>query len=73
MDLIISLALVVVISSVKILKAKSGSVIESNVVNLSGEVETIQVRDVSLEVGKNLMLRREPRAFYKILDEMGLK
>lgn len=38
-----------------------------------GTTEEVDVFSMdSLKVGTNLMLRREPRAYHKILDELGL-
>lgn len=72
MDLIVSIILLVSISLYKYTNGESGTIISSTVVNEIGEIETVSVKESSLVVGKNLMLKREPRAFHKILDEMGL-
>lgn len=71
MDLIISLIIVGVISSSKIL-IKSDSNITSTYVNESGIITESTTTESNLVIGKNLMLRKEPRAYHKILDEMRL-
>lgn len=72
MDLILSIILVISISMYKILNSPKESIIESFVIDDYGGVQEVNIREDSLVIGKNLMLRREPRAYHKILDEMGL-
>jgi hypothetical protein len=71
MDLIISMVILAVISTYKMTR-KSTSVVQASATDEHGFVTDTVVDEVNLIVGKNLMLRREPRAYHKILDEMGL-
>ena len=73
MDMLLSIIFVVICSLFK-LRAESKDVyIESSVLTDVGETEVVTIKKSELIVGNNLMLKREPRAFHKILDEMGLK
>lgn len=71
MDLILSIVIVVVISFYKI-NLKPASIVQTSSVDELGALTEVSVKEDNLIVGKNLMLRREPRAYHKILDEMGL-
>lgn len=71
MDLIASILLVICISFPKIIRSK-GEVVTSTVVN-NNIVENVTVSTSELKIGTNLMLRKEPRAYHRILDELGLK
>lgn len=71
MDLILSLVIALVIGFYKI-NLKSTSVVQTSCMDELGSLTEVSVKEDNLIVGKNLMLLREPRAYHKILDEMGL-
>lgn len=71
MDLIVTIILLLCISSYKVVHSPV-EVVTSTIVNEEGITEEININSNQLKVGKNLMLRREPRAYHKILDELGL-
>lgn len=72
MDLMISVIILFVIYISKVGKEEPTKVVKTTVINESGIEEEIEVNESSLVIGKNLMLLREPRAYHKILDELGL-
>lgn len=71
MDLILSVVLLIGISIFKI-SSKTDTVVEQTYIDETGETVTSKVNETTLTIGTNLMLLREPRAYHKILDEMGL-
>lgn len=71
MDLIISIGIALGIAFYKI-SLKPASVVQTSSTDELGALTEVSVKEDNLVVGKNLMLRREPRAYHKILDEMGL-
>lgn len=71
MDLIISILIVVVISIYKI-NLKPASIVQTYNTDELGVLTEVSVKEDNLIIGKNLMLRKEPRAYHKILDEMRL-
>lgn len=72
MDLVISIFLLLVISGFKLFGKNEETVVISFMDDSGATYESI-IEESKLVVGNNLMLRREPRAFHKILDELGLK
>lgn len=71
MDLIVTIMLVLIITSTKYISS-SKSIIESNSIDNLGNISTDNVYEDNLVLGSNLMLLKEPRAYHKILDELGL-
>lgn len=72
MDLIITILVSVVVLVYKKTIGAHDEYVYTSVVTDSGVVKECKVKESSLVVGKNLMLRKEPRAFHKILDDLGL-
>ena len=72
MDLVFSIFLLVAISGYKFM-CKHEETVTSSFMDETGVIHESVVEESKLVVGNNLMLRREPRAFHKILDELGLK
>ena len=72
MDLAISVIIVLIISLIKIIN-KEDNIIRVSYVTEDGDIGERTLKESQLIVGNNLMLRRETRAYHKILDEMGLK
>ena len=72
MDLAISVIIVLIISLIKIIN-KEDNIIRVSYVTKDGDIGERTLKESQLIVGNNLMLRRETRAYHKILDEMGLK
>lgn len=72
MDLLIALVICVSISFYKTKTQSVDTTIQSTVVTEFGELETTTIKSSELQVGNNLMLLKEPRAYHKIVDELGL-
>lgn len=72
MDLILSIILVISISTFKLATVKEVDSVTSEIVTEMGETVITEVKEDTLEIGTNLYLRKEPRAYHKILDELGL-
>lgn len=71
MDLVVSVIIVLIISLVKLVN-KEDNIVKVSYITEDGSVGEGTLKESQLIVGNNLMLRREPRAYHKILDEMGL-
>lgn len=72
MDLILSIVLVISISVFKISVQQPVSQVKTSVISDEGTVQEVVVNEDDIVVGNNLMLKRVPRAYHKILDELGL-
>ena len=72
MDLLISIILVILICFYKNIENNKSDNIEVNYINEEGECVTKVVQEDTIPIGTNLYLKREDRAFCKIVDEMGL-
>jgi 5-hydroxyisourate hydrolase-like protein (transthyretin family) len=71
MDLILVIIISIIIFFIKI-KYNKENIIVFNKTNNDGIIEKEYIKEDELKIGTNLMLRREPRAFHKILDDLGL-
>lgn len=71
MDLIVSIIIVLCFGVINCI-IKPTQCTKGTLVSNSGTDVEFVVNESTLKVGKNLMLKREPRAYHKILDEMGL-
>lgn len=72
MDLIVTLVISLIIYIIKSTVSGSEEVRVCYVNNEGNEVEST-VKENKIKVGNNLMLKKENRAFHKILDELGLR
>lgn len=73
MDLIFAIIATSILFAIhyKANRSSSRTVASKVLLDTGEEVDTV-VSETSLVVGNNLMLRREPQAYHKILIELGL-
>ena len=71
MDMLVTLVIFLYLVSGKVTKDKKNTV-SSTMVNDDGSISVVEVVQSELSIGSNLYLKKEPRAYHKILDEMGL-
>lgn len=73
MDLIVSIIVLFGLTSFKMINSKNSNIVEASVTTNDGSIENVSIKEDTLTVGNNLLLRKENRAYHKILDELGLK